>query len=79
MRILANGRAQASEVEQRQLQFLETGMFNITLGNILCANAEVSAYIYEEFFYFKLGYSAVNPKNKLFKPFVRSIVYDNVC
>lgn len=39
MRTLANGRARASEVEQRQLQFLETGMFNITLGNILRANA----------------------------------------
>lgn len=33
VRILANGRAQVSEVEQRQLQFLETGMLNITLGN----------------------------------------------
>lgn len=39
MRTLANGRARTGEVEQRQLQFLETGLFNITLGNSLCANA----------------------------------------
>lgn len=39
VRILASGRAQASRVEQRQLQFLQSGTLNITLGNIRRANA----------------------------------------
>lgn len=77
VRILANGRAQASEVEQCQLQFLETGMFNITLGNILCANVGYQAR-YAAFF--KLGCTVADPKNKLSKLYVPpAIECINVC
>lgn len=75
VRILANGRAQASEVEQCQLQFLETGMFNITLGNILCANVGYQAW-YAAFF--KLGCIIVYPKNKYFNCMFPTIEYINV-
>lgn len=76
MRILANGRAQASEVEQCQLQFLETGMFNITLGNILCANVGYQAR-YAAFF--KLCCIVADPKNKLFNCVLLAIERINVC
>jgi len=56
VRTLANGRARASEVEQRQLQFLETGMFNIILGNSLCANGGYQARM-QDF----SNYNAVTP------------------